>query len=673
MNGNVKPPRAELLAPVGKWDVLEAVIAAGADAVYLGGKKFNMRLHHREFNFTNEELRKVVDYAHQHGVRVYVTVNNMLTSEEIRELPDYLLFLQEIGADALIAQDLGVIRLARELQLTTQIHSSVMMNVHNLEGLKLLEELGVSRVILSRELSLAEIALLHQESPLELEYFAHGDMCFCHGSQCYHSGMLFGESSNRGRCLKPCRWPFELVDQGTGEAVPVSVPGPYFLAVKDMCLLPFLPEVLSAGVSSLKIEGRMRPAGYLQPLIGLYRRALDRYYADPLGYHLDSEAMAELKRMRVRDLHPLYSFAHPGPAAVGYTGEREPRFFSRAVVEPEITVEHLDDNPLPRPEKPSSRPKPKLAVKAGSPAAALAALSAGADLVYTSGESFRLHRKPWSSDDYRRLLEAAGEAGKTVVGGTPRITMPGDMSQVNHFLDLMQQLRPGGILITNLGTLQAAWSRTELPLQADYSLNIANRQAAELLHRFRVNRFTASLELSYQEVLKLLEDFPFPLEMVVHGTLPTMVSEQCLLAALLEGGTRQQICSGTCRLASYALKDAAGEIHQLETDFHCRSHLFLGKELALLPYLSSLYGAGLDSLRLELPTHSPEETGTITAIYREQLDRLWEEPASYRIGARIWERLLAVRKAAYGTGPSTRGIKVKETAVDACDTSLMSK
>lgn len=654
-------PRVELLAPVGKWDVLETVIAAGADAVYLGGKKYNMRLHRKDFNFSREDLREAVEYAHARQVKVYVTVNNMFTNSEMAELPDYLLYLQEISADALIVQDLGIIRLAKKLGITVPIHASVMMNAHNREGLEFLLELGVTRAILSRELTLAEIRLLHEQVPIELEYFTHGDMCFSHGSQCYHSGMLFGESSNRGRCLKPCRWPYELVDREQGTVLPVQVPGHYFLAVKDMCLLPFLPEVIEAGICSLKIEGRMRSAEYLGPLVAFYRRALDRYYADPPGYSFDWEEFEELMAMRVRDLHPLYAFGNPGSTSVGYTGEREPRFFSRAVPEPVIEAKDLTDNPLTVPVQQEGKlEKPLLAVKAGSMAAALAALESGADIIYTSGESFRCQGKPWNTDDYRELVSRGRDKGCLMVIGTPRITMPGNMNNISLLLERIQELGADGILATNLGTIYTAYQKTRLPLYADYSCNIANRLAAELLRNYRVVRFTASLELCYEEMLAMLEGFPYPLEAVIHGTLPTMVSDHCLPAALLEGSTKYQICSGKCRNARYGLRDSAGLVHPVEIDHRCRNHIFLANELALLPYLRSFYGAGFKSLRLEIPTYTPEETGAVTRLYRNALDRLWEDPDRFACSEDEWNELLKARKTNFGTGPYTRGIRVRQ-------------
>lgn len=651
--------RVELLAPAGKWDVLEAVIGAGADAVYLGGKKFNMRLHRKDYNFTEDELKSAAEYAHQRGAKIYVTVNNLLTDTEMQELPKYLSFLEEIAVDALIVQDLGVVKIAKDIGLTIPLHGSVMMNAHNLEGLKMLEGLGISRVILGRELTLDDIKLMKTRTSLELEYFTHGDMCFAQSSQCYHSGMLFGKSSNRGRCMKPCRWAFDLVDRESGEVIPVKVPGPYFLAVKDMCLLPYLPEVISSGICSLKLEGRMRPADYLAALVGFYRRALDRYYQDPVGYTMDWDDFHELEKMRVRDFSPLYAFGNPGTDSVGYTAEREPRFFSNAIKEPEITADNFKDSPLPLPKETKNTAKPLLAVKVGSKSAALAALDNGADLLYTSGESFLSMDKPWEFSDYPDIVSRARELGKRVVIGLPRITMPWEMNSTLLFLEKIRELDPDGVLVTNLGTIFAAFQNTALPLYADYSCNIANQEAAKLLKDYRVALITAPLEFCCEDILAMPGEH-LPMEAVIHGLLPTMVSDHCLPAALLTEKTKHQFCGAPCHKRNYGLKDTAGQVHILEMDQDCRNHIYLANELALLPYLRSFYGAGFASLRLEIPLYKADETAAVTRVYRKELDKLWEDVDTYTFEESSWQQLTEIRNVPLGTGPYTTGVKARE-------------
>ncbi len=673
ISNSISASGVELLAPVGKWDVLEAVIAAGADAVYLGGKRYNMRLFYKNFNFDDESLRSAISYAHDRDVKAYVAVNNLLTNAEIDDLAGFLKYLEEIETDGIIVQDLGVVRLAQETGLRVPLHASVMMNAHSQETLCLLKELGITRVIVSRNASLADIKYWHEQSDLELECFIHGMMCFSQDAQCYWSGMQFGESSNRGRCLMLCRWPFELIDRETGDVLtPGSAPavggypgpaGPYFLATKDMCLLPFLPEVIGAGICSLKIEGRLESADYLAALTGFYRRALDRYAADPDGYRFDWDEFQELHRMRVRDFSPLYAFGNPGPLSIGYTGEREPLFFSRATREHAITAVNILFNPSHLAPNTSERQgRPLLAVKAGSLDAALAALEQGADLIYTSGDTFA-GQDPWCPDDLARLLSAAhsilSPERALVVAGTPRITMPSEIGRTHRFLAALMELqpRPDGILAGNVGVIQAART-TGLPLYADFSCNVANARTAALLQACGVVQATAALEFRVEEILAMPARSPLALEAVVHGQLPCLISDHCILAALLDGATRLQICSGACRQRRFGLRDEAGMVHPLETDTDCRNHLFLAHELALLPYLRSFYGPGFHSLRLEIPRYNAAEAGAVTALYRANIDRIWNDPNTYEFSVDDWGKLLQTRNATFGAGPYLRGVLV---------------
>ena len=205
----------ELLAPAGNWASLEAAVEAGADAVYLGGKHFNMRLHRQDMNFDDEQLARAVEFAHQHNVKLYVTINNLIYENELEDLRKFLRYLQGIGPDAILVQDLSIIQMVRELALDIPIHASVMMNIHNEFAMRLLKSYGVTRIVASRELSLEELSFLRERTGLEIEYFVHGDMCISESGQCIHSGVLFGKSSNRGLCLKPCRWPYRLMDEYT--------------------------------------------------------------------------------------------------------------------------------------------------------------------------------------------------------------------------------------------------------------------------------------------------------------------------------------------------------------------------------------------------------------------------------------------------------------------------
>ncbi|MGL4374612.1 MAG: peptidase U32 family protein, partial [Turicibacter sp.] len=257
----------ELLAPAGTFEDFKAILHSGADAFYMGGKNFNMRMHRKEHNFTNEELELAIQMAHEVGKKVYITFNNMMSSEELIQAREYLLFLESVKPDALIIQDFGAVKFIKDNGLDIEMHLSVMANVHNVSMIKAAKELGVTRVVTSREMTLNDINHFVKAVPeMEYEYFVHGDMCVAHGSQCHISGMLFGKSGSRGRCMKPCRWAFKEEEKTV-----------YPMAVKDMSLFDYIPELLMSGVNSFKIEGRMRSSEFLINIINNYRYAIDRF------------------------------------------------------------------------------------------------------------------------------------------------------------------------------------------------------------------------------------------------------------------------------------------------------------------------------------------------------------------------------------------------------------
>ena len=268
----------ELLAPAGNWDALVAAVEAGADAVYLGGKHFNMRMHrNKETNFDDEMLKKAIEYTHAHGVHLYITLNNLISVEEVEPLKKYL---NEIKPDAILVQDFAVLELTKELGIDIPLHTSVMMNTHNEHAIKKLKEYGITRIVVGREMTLSELSLFKERTGLEIEYFMHGDMCIAESGQCIHSGVLFGQSGNRGRCLKPCRWPYKLVEEDTGAVLDKDDQHDYKLALKDMCMYRNIPELIQAGVFSFKIEGRMKTALYVAVVARTYRKAIDDYLKD---------------------------------------------------------------------------------------------------------------------------------------------------------------------------------------------------------------------------------------------------------------------------------------------------------------------------------------------------------------------------------------------------------
>lgn len=253
----------ELLAPAGSLEIFKGVIESGADAVYVGGSMFGARAYAN--NFTEEELLEAFDFAHLRGVKVYLTVNTLIKNSEFSKLYDYLLPYYKRGLDAVIVQDIGVVKAIHEYFPSMEIHTSTQMTVTGADGVRFLSQFGVTRVVMAREVSLAEMKRIHEETGMELEAFVHGALCYSYSGQCLFSSILGGRSGNRGRCAQPCRLPYTV--EGKKDE--------YILSLKDMCGIKALDKLHDAGVYSLKIEGRMKQLEYACGVVKYYRSYID--------------------------------------------------------------------------------------------------------------------------------------------------------------------------------------------------------------------------------------------------------------------------------------------------------------------------------------------------------------------------------------------------------------
>ena len=301
--------RVELLAPAGSFDALKAAVQNGADAVYLGGTSFSARYFADNFNET--ELEDAARYCHLYGVRLFVTVNTLLKNRELQDALEYLLFLRNLGVDAVIVQDLGLIRAASSLLNDLELHGSTQMTLHNSAAIRFVERYGIRRVVLARELCLDDIKDIGSKTNASLEVFAHGALCISYSGQCLFSSMVGGRSGNRGRCAQPCRLPYTLLPVG-GDRSPSGLQPSHLLSPRDLNVIEFLPEIIASGVSAIKIEGRMKRAEYVAVVVGVYRRALDRYYSDPGGYHVRESELQDLAQVFNREFTPGYFFGNPG-------------------------------------------------------------------------------------------------------------------------------------------------------------------------------------------------------------------------------------------------------------------------------------------------------------------------------------------------------------------------
>lgn len=312
--------KPELLAPAGNMEKCKIALRYGADAVYLGGKMFGLRAFAN--NFSIEEIAEAVDYAHKLGKKVYVTVNIFAHNEDLAKLPEYLLALQQAGADALLISDLGVWSVARKTVPDMPLHVSTQANTCNWAAVQAWQELGAERVVLARELSLEEISEIGTKTSVELEAFVHGAMCISYSGRCLLSSYLTGRDGNRGACAQACRWEYSLIEKNRPDEsfdVKEDERGTYVMNSKDLCLIDHIADLMSAGISSLKIEGRMKSIHYVATVISVYRKAIDACWNDPENYRVEEAWRQELEKVSHRPYTKGFAFGKPGSEGQVYT------------------------------------------------------------------------------------------------------------------------------------------------------------------------------------------------------------------------------------------------------------------------------------------------------------------------------------------------------------------
>lgn len=317
----------EVLSPAGDLECLKAAVDFGADAVYLAGTSFGMRTASK--NFTTEQLAEGIEYAHKRGARVHITCNVLPRSNELDALPEFLATAQELGADAFIIADLGVLEMAKRYAPKVELHSSTQTGIVNYATANALYNMGVKRVVLARELSIPEIRTIRENTPpeLEIETFVHGSMCVSFSGRCLISSYMTGRDANRGDCAQPCRWKYHLFEENReGQFFPVEQDdtGTYLYNSRDLCMIEHLPELLEAGVASLKIEGRAKSAYYTSAVTKAYAGAVREYEKDPAAYKLPEWARAEVYKVSHREYSTgFFLGGEPGQATTsgGYIRE----------------------------------------------------------------------------------------------------------------------------------------------------------------------------------------------------------------------------------------------------------------------------------------------------------------------------------------------------------------
>ena len=315
-----KVKRPELLAPAGSLEKLKIAFQYGADAVYFGGEVFSLRAAAK--NFSYKDMKEGIDIAHSLGKKMYCTVNVMPRNEELEMLPKFLKELEKIGIDAVLVSDLGVLSMVKK-HSNLPIHISTQANTINYEACNMWESLGAERVVLARECSLKEIKEIRNNisKELELEVFVHGAMCISYSGRCLLSSYMAGRDSNRGSCAQSCRWKYSLMEEKRPNQyfqVEEDSKGTYIMNSKDLCMIEHIPELINAGISSLKIEGRNKSEYYVAIIVNAYRKAIDLYYKDPENYKLPKEIYEEVYKVSHREYYTGFFFDQPNQEGIIY-------------------------------------------------------------------------------------------------------------------------------------------------------------------------------------------------------------------------------------------------------------------------------------------------------------------------------------------------------------------
>ena len=337
--------KVELLAPAGDLERLKIALTYGADAVYIGGEIFGMRSAAK--NFSIEDITEGAEFAHKMGKRVFVTVNIIPHNEDFSELDEYLLALEKAGVDAVIVSDPGVLSVVKRVVPNMEIHLSTQANTTNYHSANFWHNLGVKRVVLARELSFSEIREIRDNTPetLDIEAFMHGAMCISYSGRCLISNYMTGRDANKGSCAQSCRWKYSLMEEKRpGEYFPVveDERGTFFFNSKDLCMIEYIPELIESGITSLKIEGRMKTAYYVATVVRAYRMAIDEYYKDPENWKFNPVWLEELKKGSHRHFTTGFYNNKPGTEEQNYASASYVRNYDFIG----IVLEDADENGL---------------------------------------------------------------------------------------------------------------------------------------------------------------------------------------------------------------------------------------------------------------------------------------------------------------------------------------
>lgn len=659
----------ELLSPAGNMTSLLAAVQSGADAVYIGGESFNARA--GADNFTIDAISRAADYCHLYGADLHVAVNTLIKEREMPALAAYAKELNFAGADALIVQDLGAAEVIKQACPDIALHASTQMTVTSVEGVKFLEKLGFSRVVLARELSYNEIKNIVKNTNAEIEVFVHGAICMCYSGQCLMSSIIGGRSANRGRCAQPCRLPYTVTDKNGSQAAPV-----YALSPKDMALINELSKLKEAGVTSLKIEGRLKRAEYVSAVTGLYRKYLDS------GDKVTNADMAELKNAFSRSGFTQGYFknslgadmmSHKTPGNVSdniFTTEAKLRaredanvrkipvtiYASLKIGEPlsititdndynsvtvtsDINAERANNAPISR-----ERLTEQLKKLGNTPFEAEVFAETDNNAVIAVKEINSLRRRACEELTALRTARPARREGaiqtkditKTAAKafltaecetyeqamacadeGIEVLYVPKAAAEKLHNISARVVVRTADIFTAEdipfenvmISSPAAAEFYKGKRLYGSHRLNIFNSRSAEMFSGMEL--ITLSPELNINEAHALIGRTSAKTELIAYGRLTLMLMKNCPLKALDKCQKHKAV---------YTLKDRKNEEFPVLCTPQCTARLLNSKPVFMADKLHELKAAGADALRLIFTIESKEEAREIVRLYKAALD-----------------------------------------------------
>ncbi|MDU1846595.1 MAG: U32 family peptidase [Niallia nealsonii] len=624
--------KIELLAPSGTMETFREVVQANCDAIYIGGQKLNMRMIRKGYNFSNEQICEALNISREKGKKLYVTVNNLVSNDEINEAVEYLDFLNSISIDGIIVQDTGILQICQDHQFNQfEIHSSVMMNAHNLEFVKALQKCGVSRVVLPREMDLKTAKLIQNHLDIETEYFIHGDMCTVNGSNCYYSSFIWGNSSNCGRCFKPCRWPYRV--KKDGYVYKTEFP----LAAKDMYMYEHIPELIDACVTSFKIEGRMRETDFIVDLVNTYGDAIDRYLDNPLAFQRKQGA-EELYNNRKRDFTTAYAFSESGLDFINTRYEGTGKFYSTGKVFSTPTEEpKLTDRTISKMKEEFSSynieasSSKKLSVKVNNFEQAKACVELDVERIYLPSEVL-LPDTPLTSEQLKQLVIMKKDTELYL--DLPQMMDELQFDIIDQYLD-KHGIYFDGLLVSNLGAI--AKYGTDYKVITDYNINIFNAKAMEFYEKLGACEFTASIEMKSDQLANFISTANMQVELIVHGPLRVMYLNHNLYKNTDYFSPEEKEDNFYVDNQILTLCTDKGE-NPVYIDQNRKNHLYTSKEFCMLPILEHLQFGEKLRYRIEGQTYTTEELKTIIKVYQEALaypascQELFASIASVRAG-----------------------------------------